>query len=162
MPTFVLTSFSNHFSNFFVTEPSAPITTGTTFNDFISQILSISLFRSWYFSTFSISFSLHHTSAGTAISKIEHLFSFFSTSRMSGFLLVNSLRHFSHQLAPYFLLMPLSLNFLFSSALKGPLFNSTFCFQCSSHPYTCSPWLVCSVSEALGPKPWDLGTKEFD
>ena len=55
---FVIYSFSIHPSNFFVTLPRAPVTTGTTPTVFSLQNLPFSLFTSWYFSIFSVSFAL--------------------------------------------------------------------------------------------------------
>ena len=52
-------SFPIHLSNPLVTLPRAPITTGTTSTILSFHSLPISLFKSWYFSTFSLSFFLH-------------------------------------------------------------------------------------------------------
>ena len=64
----VIPSFPIHLSNSVETLPRAPITTGTisTFLNFHNILFS--LFKSWYFSIFSFSFSSTLTSAGTAIS----------------------------------------------------------------------------------------------
>ena len=64
----VIPSFPIHLSNSAETLPRAPITTETisTFLNFHN--LLISLFKSWYFPTFSFSSTL--TSAGTAVSII--------------------------------------------------------------------------------------------
>ena len=50
-------SFPTHLSNPLVTLPRAPITTGTTSTILSFHSLPLSLFKSWYFSTFSLSFS---------------------------------------------------------------------------------------------------------
>ena len=63
----VVPSFSIHLSNSLLTLPRAPITTGTTSTFLRFHNLPISLFKSWYFSTLSLSFSSTLTSAGTAL-----------------------------------------------------------------------------------------------
>ena len=80
----VIPSFPIHLSNSAETLPRAPITTETisTFLNFHN--LLISLFKSWYFSTFSFSFSSILTSAGTAISIIFPFCSFLSITIRSG------------------------------------------------------------------------------
>ena len=74
----VIPSFPIHLSNSAEILPRAPITTGTisTFLNFYN--LLISLFKFWYFSTFSFSFSSTLTSAGTVISIIIHFCPFLS------------------------------------------------------------------------------------
>ena len=73
--------------------PRAPITTGTisTFLNFHNLVTS--LFKSWYFSTFSFSFSSTLTSAGTAISIIIPFCSFLSITIRSGRLAYITLSH---------------------------------------------------------------------
>ena len=70
-----------------------PTTTGTisTFVNFHN--LLISLFKSWYFSTFSFSFSSTLTSAGTTISMIIPFCSFLSVTIRSGRLVPIRLSH---------------------------------------------------------------------
>ena len=79
----VMPSFPIYLSNSAETLPRAPITTETisTFLNFHN--LLISLFKSWYFSTFSF-FSSTLTSAGTAISIIIPFCSFLSITIRSG------------------------------------------------------------------------------
>ena len=83
---FVIRSFSIHPSNSFVSLPNTPIITSTTSTIFSLHNLSfsLSLFRSWYFSSFSVSFSPTLTSAGTAISMIIPFPYFLSIKIMSG------------------------------------------------------------------------------
>ena len=64
--------FPIHPSDFFLKHPRAPITTGRTFTGLSFHNLPVSLFRSWYFSIFSLSFSPIFTSAGAAVSRIIH------------------------------------------------------------------------------------------
>ena len=80
-------SSSIHTSDSIATLPRAHITTGT-----ISTILSfhnppIFLFKSWYFSTFSLSFSPTLASADTTISIILPFWSFLSITNMPGLFL---------------------------------------------------------------------------
>ena len=68
VPTlFVIRSFSVYPPNSFVTLPRTPITAGTASTIFSLHNLPISLFKSSYFSTFSLSFTPTFTSAGIAI-----------------------------------------------------------------------------------------------
>ena len=89
----VIPSFPIHLSNSAETLPMAPITTGTisTFLNFHNLLFS--LFKSWYFSTFSFSFSSTFTSAGTAISVIIPFCSFLSITIRSGRLASIRLSH---------------------------------------------------------------------
>lgn len=61
----VIPSLSSHVSNLLHTAPSAPTTTGTTSCCLIPHSFQISLFKSWFLSIFSASFSYtlwsHHT-----------------------------------------------------------------------------------------------------
>ena len=87
-------SFSIHLSNPLVTLLRAPITTGTTSTILSFHSLLISLFKSWYFSTFPLSFYPTFTSAGTAMSMIIPFCSFLSiTIIMSGLLASITLSH---------------------------------------------------------------------
>ena len=86
-------NFSIHLSNPLVTLPRAPITTGTTSTILSFHNLPISLFKSWYFSTFSLSFSPTLTSAGTAMLMIIPFHSFLSITIMSGLLASITLSH---------------------------------------------------------------------
>ena len=92
---YVIPSFPIHLSKSVETLPRAPITTGTisTFLNFHN--LLISLFKSWYFSTFSFSFSSTLTSAGTAISIIIPFCSFLSITIRSGRLASIRLSHWT-------------------------------------------------------------------
>ena len=72
----IISSFSIHPSNSFVTVLRGPITTGPTSGILSYHNLPIFLFKSWYFSTFSNSFYPTLTSAGRAISMIIPLRSF--------------------------------------------------------------------------------------
>ena len=111
-PTFhVIPSFPIHLSNSTETLPRAPITKGTisTFLNF--RNLLISLFNSWYFSTFSFSFSSTLTSAGTAISIIIPFCSFLSITIRSGRLASVRLSHWifmshSNLISSFLLLLP--------------------------------------------------------
>ena len=94
IPTlFVIRSFSIHPSNSFVTLPRAPITTGMTSIILSLHNLPISPFKSWYFSTFSLSFSPTLTSAGTALLMIIPFYFFLSSKIMSGLLASITLLH---------------------------------------------------------------------
>ena len=53
---YVVPSFSIHISNSFVTLPRAPVTTGKSPTISILHNLPNSLFKSWFFSTFVLSF----------------------------------------------------------------------------------------------------------
>ena len=89
----VIPSFPIHLSNSVETLPRAPITTGTISAFLNFHNLLISLFSSWYFSTFSFSFSSILTSAGTAISIIIPFCSFLSIDVRSGRLASIRLSH---------------------------------------------------------------------
>ena len=95
---YLIPSFSIHLSRFFVTLPGEPVTTCTTSTILSFHNLAISLFKSWYFSTFSIYFSPALTSAGTAVSIIFSFPSFLWITIMSVFLasIAFSLCHTKH------------------------------------------------------------------
>ena len=65
-----ISGFSIHPSNSFVKLLRAPIFTGTDSTILSFHNLAISVFKSWYFSTFSLSFSPTLTSAGTTTSMV--------------------------------------------------------------------------------------------
>ena len=90
---YVVPSFSFHLSNSFMTLPRAPITTGTTSTVLSFDKLSNSLFKSWYFSTFSLSFSSTLTSVNTAILMIIYFRSFLLIAIISGLLTSITLSH---------------------------------------------------------------------
>ena len=60
--------------------PSAPTITGTNISLPLFQIFLISLFESWYFSTFSFFLSLTFVSPGTAMPMMIHSLSFLFTT----------------------------------------------------------------------------------
>ena len=80
----VIPSLSSHVSNLLLTAPRAPTTTGTTSCCLIPHSFPFSLFKSWYFSIFSPSFSYTLWSDGRAISTIITLLLSLSTTTMSG------------------------------------------------------------------------------
>ena len=73
--------------------PRAPTTTDTTSTFFSDQSLFSSLFKFWYFSIFSISFSRILQSPGIATSMMTHDFAFLSTKIKSGLLASITLSH---------------------------------------------------------------------
>ena len=73
--------------------PRAPATTGTTSTFFSDQSFFSSLFKFWYFSIFSISFSRILQSPGIATSVMTHDFSFSSTKYKLGLLASTTLSH---------------------------------------------------------------------
>ena len=86
-------SSSVHYFSFFDLLSSAPTTTGMTLMLLMFHILLISLFSSWYLSTFSFSFSLTLMSPGIAIWTMAQLLSFLFTRTISGFIALISLSH---------------------------------------------------------------------
>ena len=82
----VTPSFWSHASNLLLTTRSAPTTTVTTSRCLILHSLPISLFRSWYFSIYSLPFSNTLWSQGEPISTMIALLFSFSTITMSGLL----------------------------------------------------------------------------
>ena len=94
IPTFsLIPSVSIHPLKPLLMHPRAPTTTGTTSTFFSDQSLFSSLFKFWYFSIFSISFSRILQSPGIATSMMTHDFAFLSTKIKSGLLASITLSH---------------------------------------------------------------------
>ena len=89
----VMSSFPIHLSNSAETLPRTPITTETISTFLSFHHLLIFFYKSWYFSTFSVSFCSTLTSAGTAISVIITFCSFLSITIRSGCLASIRLSH---------------------------------------------------------------------
>ena len=87
IPTFsLIPSVSIHPLKPLLMHPRAPTTTGTTSTFFSDQNLFSSLFKFWYISIFSISFSHILQSPGIATSMMTHDFAFLSTKIKSSLL----------------------------------------------------------------------------
>ena len=119
----VIPKFPIHLSNSVETLPRAPITTGTISTFLHFNNLLISLFKSWYFSTFSFSSTL--TSAGTAISVIIPFFSFLSITIRTGHLASIRLSHWIF----------MSHSTLISSFSTAPSRACSYHFSLCSNPF---------------------------
>ena len=91
----LIPSVSTHPLKPLLMHPSAPATTGTTSTFFSNQSLFSSLFKFWYFSIFSISFSRILQSPGIVTSMMTHDFAFLSTKIKSVLLASSTYCYFS-------------------------------------------------------------------
>lgn len=144
----VIPSFSRHTSNLLLTAPSVPTSTSITSACLILQSFLISLFSSWYSSTFLFSSSFTLWFHSEAISTIIVLFC--SMTTMSDFL---ATKRWLHWMAMFHRILDCSFSVTFSSwcSYYFSLLLLAYLWQLSVNQFgnVVMPSLVCFLCEHL-------------